>query len=138
LCRQEAAALTSLQHLYTRAGVNFSAVLHEDPGPAMVEEFAGYFGGPIYLDGERRFFGPHERRLGLMGMLRVSTYTRAMQAKDEGVIGNYAGDGTLLGGVYVIGPGDAGILFEHQEQDFGDHSDKEELAKALLKIEHLS
>jgi len=68
-------------------------------------------------------------------MLRFNLFTRVWKAKQEGVEGNLDGDGTLLGGVYVIGPGDTGILYEHRERDFGDHFDEEELLQAVEKIQ---
>jgi len=135
LCRQEAAALTALKPLLSDVGIPLAAVLHEVPPAAAVEEFAQYFSGPLFHDTHHKFFGPLERRLGLAGMLRFSVYYRAWKAHQEGIKGNLDGDGTLLGGVYVIGPSDMGILYEHREGDFGDHFDREELLKAVQKIQ---
>jgi len=134
LCRHEAAALTALQPHLTEAGVALAAVLHEKPPEKAVLEFASYFGGPIYHDVGHHFFGPVERRLGLAGMLRFNLWTRVYAAKQDGVSGNLNGDGSLLGGVYVIGPGDQGILYEHREGDFGDQFNPEKLLQALQLI----
>ncbi len=48
------------------------------------------------------------------GFLRASTYYRIWQTMSAGVPGNLKGDGTLLGGVFVLGP-DCEVLFEHRE-----------------------
>jgi hypothetical protein len=50
---------------------------------------------------EKRFFGPGERRLGIMGLLRLSLYTKYYRATQKGVEGNMKGDGTLLGGQVI-------------------------------------
>ena len=60
--------------------------------------FFRYFSGNLYLDESKQFFGPFERRLGIMGMLRFSLYKKFYEAKQKGVEGNMEGDGTLLGG----------------------------------------
>ena len=58
------------------------------------------------------------------------------------------GDGTLLGGVYVIGPNDQvkmnikasltfvlqGIVFEHREEVWGDHCNSTILLEAVKKL----
>ena len=44
------------------------------------------------------------------------------------------GDGTLLGGVYVLGKDDQGVLYHHQEVVWGDHFNKTELLEAVNKI----
>ena len=37
-------------------------------------------------------------------------------------------------GVFLIGPGDQGILYEHREMEFGDNFNESELLDALAKI----
>lgn len=37
-------------------------------------------------------------------------------------------------GVFLIGPGNQGILYEHREMEFGDHHNSTELLAALEKI----
>ena len=37
-------------------------------------------------------------------------------------------------GVFVIGPGDQGILLEHRETEFGDQADLSEIMKAVKKM----
>ena len=52
----------------------------------------------------------------------------------KGNEGNLKGDGTLLGGVYVIGPGDQGVLYHHQEAIWGDHFNTTSLLQAVSDI----
>jgi len=40
----------------------------------------------------------------------------------------------FFSGVFVIGPGEQGVLFEHQEQVFGDHADLKEIIKAVKEL----
>ena len=61
----------------SRAGVSLYAVLHETLG---AEEFQPFFPGPLYLDTEKRFYGPRQRRLGLLGILRLDTYIRVWRS----------------------------------------------------------
>lgn len=41
----------------------------------------------------------------------------------------------FITGVFVIGSGDQGILYEHREQEFGDYANTTEVLNAALKIE---
>ena len=112
-----------------RQGVPLVGVLHEKLG---AEEFQSFLSGPLYLDQEKTFFGPKQRRLGLIGFLRLDVWMNVY--KSMGVDGNMKGDGTLLGGVYVIGPGDQGVLYHHQELVWGDHFNQTQLLQAVKQI----
>lgn len=37
-------------------------------------------------------------------------------------------------GVYVIGPGEQGILFQYHEKEFGDHADLKDIMAAVESI----
>ncbi|CAG0899415.1 unnamed protein product [Cyprideis torosa] len=97
-----------------------------------VEEFKKYFKGDCYLDEERRFFGGH---LPLSGLLRFSVIRKiAALTMGRDVSGNMVGDGTVMGGVFVLGSRGQGVLFEHREINFGVHADLEDVKKALAKV----
>lgn len=130
MCREEAAQLWKLEPSLRSLDVPLVAVLHEEDG---AEEFKTFFQGPIYLDPERVFFGPVERRLFLLGFLRLQTYIQLYRAYKSGIPGNTEGDGTLLGGVFVIAPGDAGIALEHRERYWGDAADRERVLEAAME-----
>ena len=72
-----------------------------------------------------------ERRLFMLGFLRLQTYANIFKAEAKG---NLKGDGTLLGGVFVIGPGESGIVFEHREKYWGDYVDTSDVIKAVQTI----
>jgi len=115
----------------TKLQVPLYAVLHETLG---AEEFKQFFSGPIYLDTEKTFYGPKERRMLLLGFLRLETWLNIRRSKALGTPGNLKGDGTLLGAVYVLGAGDQGILFEHREGTFGDNVNTTEVMEAVQRI----
>ncbi|KAI8797597.1 redox-regulatory protein FAM213A, partial [Biomphalaria glabrata] len=128
----EAQELSSLKPQLDDHGVPLYAVVHEDLG---VAEFQPFFKGEIFLDKERRFYGPVERTMLFSGLLRLSVIKKILDTRKKGVDGNMKGEGRILGGVFVIGSGDQGILYEHREQEFGDYANTTEVLNAALKIE---
>ena len=44
--------------------------------------------------------------------------------------GNLKGEGRILGGLYVLKPGDGGIQYEYVEQQFGDIASLENIIRA--------
>uniref|UniRef100_A0A3B5BEC5 Peroxiredoxin-like 2A n=1 Tax=Stegastes partitus TaxID=144197 RepID=A0A3B5BEC5_9TELE len=65
-----------------------------------------------------RFYGPRERKMGLLGFLRVGVWLNGLRAFRSGFVGNVLGEGFVLGGVFVIA--EQGILLEHRDMEFGD------------------
>jgi len=107
-------------------------VLHEKLGAA---DFQPFLSGPLYYDPDKIFFGPKQRRLGLLGFLRLDVWLNIYRSqKERGSEGNFKGDGTLLGGVYVIGPGDQGVVLHHKEDVWGDHCNTTALLEAVKKL----
>ena len=66
--------------------------------------------------------------------LHVGVWKSYFRARGKGVEGNMVGEGRILGGVFVVGPGDQGILLDHKENEFGDMVDLQDLKDALRKI----
>jgi len=117
---------------FSRHGIPLLGVLHEKMG---AEDFQPFLSSPLYYDPDKIFYGPHQRRLGLLGFLRLDVWLNIYRSKKErGNEGNFKGDGTLLGGVYVIGPGNQGIVFHHSEEVWGDHCNSTLLMEAVKKI----
>lgn len=52
--------------------------------------------------------------------------------------GNWLGEGRLLGGVFVVGPGDQGILLDHKEKEFGDKVELQKVKDAVSKMKFSS
>jgi len=130
LCREEAAGLSSLKPELDARGFNLYAVVHQRLGH---KEFQPYLKGEIYLDKERRFYGPKERWMFLSGFIRPSIWMSFFRANKKGFEGNMAGEGRLLGGVFVVGPGGEGILYEHRESEWGDHANTTEILEAVKR-----
>uniref|UniRef100_A0A3Q3GWW8 Peroxiredoxin-like 2A n=1 Tax=Labrus bergylta TaxID=56723 RepID=A0A3Q3GWW8_9LABR len=133
MCREEAAALSSLRSQLDELGVPLFAVVKEDVGNE-IQNFKPYFKGEIFLDEKRRFYGPRERRMGALGFVRVGVWMNSLRAIRNGFFGNVSGEGFVLGGVFVIGQGQQGILLEHREIEFGDKVDLEHVLWAARRI----
>jgi hypothetical protein len=128
LCREEAKGLSSLKPQLDAAGISLYAVVHELLG---VEEFKPFFDGTVFFDSERRFYGPHERWAPLTALFSTSVWKNIFRARGKGLEGNLKGEGRLLGGLFLLGPGSTGILFEHKEKEFGDHASHEDVLAAV-------
>lgn len=109
------------------------AVVKEDIGTE-VQDFRAHFAGDVYVDEKKRFYGPVPRRMGGMGFFRLGVWQNFLRARRSGYQGNMNGEGYILGGVFVIGPGDQGILLEHREQEFGDKVNTADVLQALKRI----
>ncbi|XP_014673268.1 PREDICTED: redox-regulatory protein FAM213A-like [Priapulus caudatus] len=126
---REARELSSLRPLLEEQGFGLYAVVHEVLG---VPEFKPFFGdGEVFLDKERKFYGPKERWEGLTSILSFKVINNMRRASKKGVSGNLKGEGRLLGGVFAISARGRGIVFEHYEATFGDHADLEKLMAAV-------
>uniref|UniRef100_A0A8R1DY18 Peroxiredoxin-like 2A n=1 Tax=Caenorhabditis japonica TaxID=281687 RepID=A0A8R1DY18_CAEJA len=130
-CRREAAELQTLLPLLKKNGIAMAAVVHETRG---ANKFKSWFTeGDVYLDTERHFYGPNERWLPIwMGFLRWGTYSNVYKAKRANVGGNLAGEGRLLGGVYLIA--DNNIVYTHLEKEWGDAANIDEVKAAVEKF----
>lgn len=133
MCREEAAELSSLKPQLDELGVPLYAVVKEDVGTE-VQNFRPYFKGEVFLDEKRRFYGPRERKMGLLAFLRVGVWLNGLRAFKNGFMGNVLGEGFVLGGVFVIGRGQQGILLEHREIEFGDKVNIEDVIRAARRI----
>jgi hypothetical protein len=119
LCREEAQELSSLKPQLNAAGFQLYAVVFQRTG---VDQFRPFFAGDIFLDEQRCFYGPRERWMFLTGIVRPSVWSNIFRARGKGIDGDLEGEGRLLGGVFVVGAGDSGVLLEHRESEWGDHA----------------
>lgn len=76
----------------------FSERPRETPGKARFRSWICFS-----LCSQRRFYGPRERKMGLLGFLRVGVWMNGLRAFRSGFMGNVLGEGFVLGGVFVIG-----------------------------------
>lgn len=133
MCREEAAELSSLAPQLEALGVPLVAVVKEHIGTEL-QEFRPHFSGDIYVDEQQRFYGPHQRKMGGLGFLRLGVWQNFMRAWRSGYQGNMNGEGFILGGVFVIGAGSQGILLEHREKEFGNKVEIADVLEAVKKI----
>jgi len=87
----------------------------------------------VFLDRQRRFYGPDERWMGWSGFLRWGVWANIYRSNRAGFEGNLKGEGRLLGGLFVIG--NDRVLYQHQESEWGDHADYEKVLEAVQKVE---
>uniref|UniRef100_A0A3B4X7M1 Peroxiredoxin-like 2A n=1 Tax=Seriola lalandi dorsalis TaxID=1841481 RepID=A0A3B4X7M1_SERLL len=135
MCREEAAELSSLKPQLDELGVPLYAVVKEDVGTE-VQNFRPYFKGEIFVDHKQVFYGPKQRRMGLgLGLVRLRVLRNLVHVgRRKGYQGNRKGEGLILGGLFVTGGEQQGILLEHREKEFGDKADLSSILEAARKI----
>uniref|UniRef100_A0A8B9RAZ7 Peroxiredoxin-like 2A n=1 Tax=Astyanax mexicanus TaxID=7994 RepID=A0A8B9RAZ7_ASTMX len=129
----EAAELSSLKPQLDQLGVPLYAVVKEDINTE-IQDFRPHFTGDIFLDEKQAFYGPIQRKIGVLGFIRLGVWQNFIRAWKSGYQGNMNGEGFILGGVFVIGSGKQGILLEHREKEFGDKVNTESVLEAAKKI----
>lgn len=131
MCRAEAQGLSSLVPEMDARGVRLHAVVHEVLG---AEDFKPFIKGSVYLDPECHFYGPQERWMSIPGVFHYQSVYNIIKVIRNGVPGNGQGEGRLLGALFVVGPGDQGIVFQHHEKLIGDHASLDDVRAALQKV----
>uniref|UniRef100_A0A3P8Z3X9 Peroxiredoxin-like 2A n=1 Tax=Esox lucius TaxID=8010 RepID=A0A3P8Z3X9_ESOLU len=114
-------------------GIPLVAVVKENIGTE-VQDFRPHFAGDVYVDENHHFYGPLQRKMGGLGFIRLGVWQNFMRAWKAGYQGNMLGEGFVLGGVFVIGAGNQGILLEHREKEFGNKVEKEDVLEAVKRI----
>lgn len=54
---------------------------------------------------QKKFYGPQRRKMMFMGFVRLGVWYNFFRARNGGFSGNLEGEGFILGGVFVVGPG---------------------------------
>ena len=112
--------------------IKLVAILHENLGS---DEFIRGFwpNDPIYLDSDKAIFAAISSNQSvrkqsiLSGILSLDMWKRVSQAKAAGLEGNLEGEGSVLGGIFLIGPGEEGVNWVRLEKSFGDNATNEEI-----------
>uniref|UniRef100_A0AAQ5ZLC9 Peroxiredoxin-like 2A n=1 Tax=Amphiprion ocellaris TaxID=80972 RepID=A0AAQ5ZLC9_AMPOC len=125
--------LSSLKPQLEELGVPLVAVVKENVGTE-IQDFRPHFAGDIYIDEKKHFYGPLQRKMGGLGFIRLGVWQNFIRAWRSGYQGNMNGEGFILGGVFVIGAGDQGILLEHREKEFGNKVETADVLEAVKKI----
>ena len=102
---------------------------HEELGAG---EFTNFLGGKVYVNITREFFGPNLRWMPISNILKPSVLSSFYASWKSGHAynGNFRGEGRLLGGAYVMGTGDQGVVYRFEEPQPGVYAPKEEILKA--------
>uniref|UniRef100_A0AAY4DLS6 Peroxiredoxin-like 2A n=1 Tax=Denticeps clupeoides TaxID=299321 RepID=A0AAY4DLS6_9TELE len=134
MCREEASELSSLKPQLDELGVPLYAMVKENVDTE-VQDFQPFFAGEIFVDKKQCFYGPQQRRMGGLGFVRLGVWQNFMRAWMSGFQGNMKGEGFILGGVFVIGTGNQGILMEHREKEFGDKVNISSVLEATFNLD---
>ncbi|KAK9721285.1 hypothetical protein K7432_003549 [Basidiobolus ranarum] len=134
LCRREAKDLAERRtQISEKLGIPMYAVVHEELG---VEEFnKEFFNGTVYLDEEKGFY----KALG-GGKLSWANWTSLLNPTTlysyltSGVDGNLQGEGRIYGGLYIVGKGEKGVVYEYKEKYLGDIASMEEVVKVCEQV----
>ncbi|KAK3586100.1 hypothetical protein CHS0354_033220 [Potamilus streckersoni] len=115
-------------------GVQLLAVVHETLG---VSDFKSFFKGDVFLDLEKKFYGPVERWASFFDLLRFGVLKNGYRVYKKQIPLDLVGEGRLLGGLFVIGPGNQGIIFQYHEKEFGDHASLHDVQVAIRNIKKI-
>ena len=74
----------------------------------------------------------------LAGFFRIGVWKAGLRALRKDIVWDLKGEGRILGGVFVVGPGSQGILLDHVAKDFGDEVDPKDVMTAVEKITYYS
>ncbi|XP_024375270.1 uncharacterized protein [Physcomitrium patens] len=142
MCRAEAHQLYSRKPIFDAMGVQLVLVLHEHIDAEVRAFWPRYWGGVVVVDEKRDFFkalGQGELpKEGIVTGLLLNGAARAnlRRAKAAGLDGNYIGEGTIKGGMYIMRPGDRGVAYQFIERNFGDWAPLEEVLQVCSHIQH--
>ncbi|CAG8470651.1 1603_t:CDS:2, partial [Racocetra persica] len=136
LCREESIKIASYRDLISdKMGVKMVAVVHENLDNEVEEFNKGYWNGLLYYDKEKSFFtnigGGKIQYGGITSFLKPSVWFNIRQNAKTGITGNFKGDGSVLGGIYIIHQGSKGVEYQYREKVWGDHAPFDKVLTAV-------
>jgi len=139
LCREEAVRISSQRDLISgKIGLNMVAIVHENLDNEIEEFNNGFWKGTVYFDKEKAFFsalgGGEIQYGGFVNFLKPSVWSNILRNRKTGVTGNFKGDGTVLGGLYIIKSDTEGVTYQYREKVWGDHAPLEQVLKACEQV----
>lgn len=137
LCRAEATKLYEIKPKLDELGVSLVAVLHENI-PEQVAEFQNEYwpSSGIYLDTEKKLYeavgGGEVRRGSLLSFLNPFSPVWANYKEANVCVktSNLTGEGTHMGGLFVVKKGTGEVVYSYQEKNFGDHAPSADVVAA--------
>jgi len=133
MCRAEAHQLYSRKPIFDAMGIQLVAVINEHIDAEVRAFWPRYWGGAVVVDEDREFFkalgqGELPKEGFVTGfLLNAAAKANYKRAKATGVEGNYNGEGTIKGGLYIMRPGNGGVAYQFIERNFGDWAPLEEV-----------
>lgn len=114
-------------------GIQLIAVINEHIDAEVRAFWPRYWGGVVVVDEQREFFkalgqGELPKEGFVTGfLLNAAAKANYKRAKATGVEGNYVGEGTIKGGLFIMRPGNGGVAYQFVERNFGDWAPLEEV-----------
>ncbi|MQM22727.1 hypothetical protein Taro_055784 [Colocasia esculenta] len=140
MCRAEAHQLYTRKPIFEALGFQMIAVLHEHIESEVTYFWPHYWGGVVVLDRNMGFFealGGGKLMKGkfitdfVFNPRSIANYKRA---KAAGLDGNFKGEGQIKGGLFVIGRGKSGIIYQFVERNFGDWAPVSEVIQICSQL----
>ncbi|KAF9427003.1 hypothetical protein BGZ94_005677 [Podila epigama] len=135
-CREEAKNFDSHRKTFEAMGMNMVCIVHEKEGSDVFQK--DFWHGKVYHDPTKGFYkalgGGRLRTGGWEQLIRPSFWVNLVRNKRSGVKGNFEGDGSILGGLYVLHVGDQGIAYEHIEKVWGDIASPQKVLETCSKV----
>ncbi|CAG8590121.1 4979_t:CDS:2 [Paraglomus occultum] len=127
LCREEVVRYAQHRDLITnKLGIPMIAVVHERIDDEVEQFNNGFWSGDVYYDEKKEFYnalgGGTLRWGGYLSMFKPSVWSNINRNRQTNVNGNFKGEGRILGGLYILRPGNSGIAYEYREKVWGDHA----------------
>lgn len=141
LCRDTAQQVWEQHEALEAAGLRVVCLVHEWIEREITAFHPAYWGGELYHDADKTFYKAlgqgSLRTQSVLSMLNPlnAAWGRIRAANKRVKESNTTGEGTILGGLLVVGKGDSGIKAMHVEKSFGDYG---EIAAVLEEAKKLA
>ncbi|RIA90415.1 hypothetical protein C1645_769977 [Glomus cerebriforme] len=135
LCREDAVRISSQRDLiFGKMGLNMVAIVHEILDNEVEEFNEGFWKGTVYFDKEKAFYnslgGGKLQYAGFVSFIKPSVWSNIRRNYKTGVTGNFKGDGSVLGGLYIIKSDTEGVVYQYREKVWGDQAPLKQVLKA--------
>ncbi|CAK9268961.1 unnamed protein product [Sphagnum jensenii] len=140
MCRGEAHQLYARKPIFDAMGVQLVVVLNENIESEVKAFWPHYWGGMVLVDESREFFkalgGGKLPKGNLITGFAFNPQARQnwKRAKATGIKYNTNGEGTIKGGLYVLGSGKTGVVYQFIERNFGDWAPLDEVIKVCENL----
>ncbi|KAF9433951.1 hypothetical protein BGZ76_008761 [Entomortierella beljakovae] len=140
-CREEARIFDENRKLIEESmGMKMVCIVHEKEGADIFQN--EFWHGQVYFDPEKSFYkalgGGRLRVGGWEQTVYPSFWVNLIRNKRSGVKGNFEGDGSILGGLLIVGANDSGIAYEHIEKVWGDIARADKVLRACSQLTGVS